>query len=168
MGNAAIATHQLPTTMTSMSMENPAFKAYVMCASALVMKMMLGGLYTMWNRAKSYCFAADEDRAWNTIFFYMRKGGPVTRLLAPAQHMKSGDKKVYQDYIERLNNCHRNDMESIMPFLAVAFLYMLCGFSSATVYFYTFTVARVLHSIIYLGLRIQPFRSICYFVGLYC
>merc|ERR1712072_267278 len=136
--------------------ENPAFKAYVVAASVLVVKMMLTSLFTWYNRLKSCCWSAEEDRMWNTILHYMRKGGPVTRLLAPAQHMKSGDKEKYLNYIDRLNNCHRNDMENIMPFLVIAFLYMLCGFNSASVYFYTFTVARVIHSIIFLWLKLQP------------
>merc|ERR1711998_695265 len=97
---------KLNEEMVQLSMENPAFKAYVVCASVLVLKMLVtGGLMTFYNRMRSQIFVAEEDTAWNTIFFYMRKGGPITKLLAPAQHMKSGDKKVYQDYIERLNNC---------------------------------------------------------------
>merc|ERR1712139_408788 len=117
---------------------------------------------------RSQCFVAEEDSAWNTIFYYMRKGGPITKMLAPSQQMKAGDKEKYVRFLERLSNCHKNDMQNITPFLLIAFLYMLCGFNSATIYFYTFTVSRVLHSIIYLVLKLQPFRSICYFVGVYC
>jgi len=152
----------------TMNMENAAFKAYVVCASLLVIKMMLVGVYTMYNRIKSFCFSADEDRTWNTILFYMRKGGPVTRLLAPSQHMKAGDKEKYLQLITRLQCCHQNDMENIMPFLFVAFLYMQCGFQHASVYFYGFTLARFLHTLCYLGLKSQPWRSICYLVGVYC
>merc|ERR1719199_133904 len=100
--------------------------------------------------------------------FYMRKGGPITRILAPSQHMKAGDKEKYISFIGRLQSCHQNDMENILPFLLLAFLYVQCGFHNAAVYFYTFTAARIMHTVMYLGLKQQPWRTLFWGVGVYC
>merc|ERR1711934_1285038 len=129
---------------------------------------MLTSLFTWYNRLKSCCWSAEEDRMWNTILHYMRKGGPVTRLLAPSQHMKAGDKEKYLSFIGRLQSCQQNDMENILPFLLLAFLYVQLGFHNAAFYFYTFTAARLLHTICYLGLKVQPYRTIFWGVGVYC
>ena len=46
---------------------------------------------------------------------------------------------------------------------------MLLGASpfGATVYLWTFTIARVLHTLAYMA-RLQPWRALCYFVGVAC
>ena len=64
--------------------------------------------------------------------------------------------------IERIRRAHHNDLESILPFLAVGFLAAATGAVSyrfAWWLFVPFTTARILHTIAY-SLGLQPWRSI--------
>jgi glutathione S-transferase len=63
---------------------------------------------------------------------------------------------------------HLNDLENILPFLAVAFLYILTEPSQflAVNLFRTFTVARILHTFVYTIVVLpQPSRGLVWGVG---
>jgi uncharacterized MAPEG superfamily protein len=63
----------------------------------------------------------------------------------------------------------RNDIESIPLFFAVGLVYALSGASAfgAAVYFWTYTVARIVHTFAYTR-HVQPLRAICWVLGSLC
>lgn len=68
--------------------------------------------------------------------------------------------------VARVLRAHTNALVNIVPFLFVAQVYVGAGASGtmAWAFFGTFTVARILHSICYLG-GIQPWRTASFGVG---
>jgi glutathione S-transferase len=62
--------------------------------------------------------------------------------------------------------CWQNDLENIPIYLFLGLAFVLSGGTSksAAIYFTTFTIARVIHSLFYLVPR-QPHRNIAYQVG---
>jgi glutathione S-transferase len=63
---------------------------------------------------------------------------------------------------------HQNDLENILPFLAIAFFYILIEPSQflAVNLFRTFTVARILHTFVYTVVVLpQPSRALAWGVG---
>ncbi len=132
--------------MTSM-MTNPAFAAYSIACSILVFKMILTGLLTAATRSRVKQFLNPEDARV--------LGGSS----AVAEHAD----------VQRLLRMHRNDLENILPFFTVGLIFVLMGAPgrAAAIYFYTFTAARIVHSITYL-LQLQPWRTVAFVVGLLC
>jgi uncharacterized MAPEG superfamily protein len=63
----------------------------------------------------------------------------------------------------------RNDGENIPLFFAVGLIYVLSGATAfgAAVYCWTFTVARLVHTVVYLR-HMQPWRALAYFTGYLC
>ena len=63
----------------------------------------------------------------------------------------------------------RNDGEDIPLFFAIGLIYVLSGASAfgAAVYCWTFTVARVLHTLAYTH-HLQPWRALSYGLGYAC
>jgi uncharacterized MAPEG superfamily protein len=68
--------------------------------------------------------------------------------------------------VQRVKRAHQNLLENAVPFFAVALLFVLSGHSRSAVatYCYTFTGARLAHSLFYLWGR-QPFRTMCFAIG---
>ncbi|KAJ9574720.1 hypothetical protein L9F63_008090 [Diploptera punctata] len=70
--------------------------------------------------------------------------------------------------IERVRRGHLNDMENILPFFVIGFLYVFVNpapFLAVNLY-RLFTAARVVHTIVYTVVVIpQPSRAIAFFVG---
>ena len=64
---------------------------------------------------------------------------------------------------------HRNDLENILPFFTVGLIFVLMGASAfaAQMYFYTFTGARIVHTIAYVA-KLQPWRTIAFALGALC
>ncbi|HLK87231.1 MAG TPA: MAPEG family protein [Candidatus Binataceae bacterium] len=132
--------------MTSL-MTNPAFAAYSIACSILVFKMILTGLLTAATRSRVKQFLNPEDA---------RVLGGTS---AVAEHAD----------VQRLLRMHRNDLENILPFFTVGLIFVLMGAPArtSTIYFYTFTAARIVHSITYL-LQLQPWRTVAFVVGVLC
>jgi microsomal prostaglandin-E synthase 1 len=66
-----------------------------------------------------------------------------------------------------LEKDHRNALETILPFLAIAFLAAMSGavtYEAVLWLFVPFTVVRVLHTVGY-AFRLQPWRSILLGIG---
>lgn len=65
------------------------------------------------------------------------------------------------EHVERTRRAHHNDLENILPYIMVAFLYVLTepNFYEATILFRVATVARILHTLVYaFGSVQQPAR----------
>jgi uncharacterized MAPEG superfamily protein len=121
------------------SLSDPTMHLFVVCAAILVLKMSFTSLATAVFRNLRGVFISPED--------YAIKGR------APGQP---------DEQIERIRRAHHNDLEAILPFLAVGFLAAATGAVSywfAWWLFVPFTAARVLHTIAY-SLGLQPWRSI--------
>ena len=110
----------------------------------LVLKMIALGSYTSFLRLRRQVYATPEDYA-------LRAATP------PAGP---------DEDIERVRRAHRNDLENILPFFVVSFLYVLTkpSYGAAAIYFWGFLAARVLHSVFYIR-GAQPHRTIAFAVG---
>ncbi|MDN5862209.1 MAG: MAPEG family protein [Salinisphaera sp.] len=121
----------------------PTVQVYAVCAALLVLKMWLTGTATGITRVLRKSYVSDED--------YRLTG-----------HEDRGPNPL----VERLRRIHANDLESILPFLVIAFLYALTepGYALAWWLFTGFTVARIAHTGAYLT-SLQPWRSLFFEVG---
>jgi len=108
-------------------MNDAAFRAYAIACSILVLKMAAAGILTAATRSRVKQFLNPED----------------ARVLGGAD--------VTQEHpdVMRMLRMHRNDLENILPFFTVGLIFVLMGASAfgAQVYFYTFTAARIVHTI---------------------
>jgi microsomal prostaglandin-E synthase 1 len=128
-------------------MNDAAFRAYSIACSILVFKMFAATILTAATRAR------------------------VKQFLNPEDAGMSGGVRVMEEHpdVQRMLRLHRNDLENILPFFTVALTFVLMGVSAfgAQVYFYTFTGARIVHTITYLA-KLQPWRTVAFTVGALC
>jgi uncharacterized MAPEG superfamily protein len=124
--------------------ENPAFRVYALCSAVLALQLILLAIWTATVRGKVKKFINPED---STTF----KGQNVG---------------VDDDAVLRVKRAHQNAIENAVPFFAVGLLYVLTGATKlgAEAYFFTFTGARVLHSLFYLAGK-QPWRTLMWVIG---
>jgi len=123
---------------------SPSMRLFGVCASVLVMKMLMTGYATAILRNVRRVYVSPEDYG-----FWGRQPGPP------------------DEQIERLRRAHRNDLEAVLPFLVIGFLASRTGAVSYTLawwLFVPFTVARILHTIAY-AFALQPWRSIFFGVA---
>jgi uncharacterized MAPEG superfamily protein len=120
-------------------------RLYAICALLLVLKMLALAAYTSSLRIRKNVFASPED--------YGFQGKPASGRSDPD--------------IERARRAHRNDLENVLPFLAVGPLYVLSGPSAAGAWicFVGFTAARILHTLFYVR-SAMPHRTLAYGAGL--
>ncbi|XP_033116309.1 microsomal glutathione S-transferase 1-like [Anneissia japonica] len=125
--------------------DNDVFRLFCTYAGMTTMKMMLLSFYTSRFRFKNDVFASPEDRI--------------------SKSSKIGA-NIDED-VERVRRCHLNDLENIVPFLFLGFLYALSEPSvfAASMHYRIFFASRVLHSIAYLAPLPQPSRAFCFTVG---
>jgi glutathione S-transferase len=131
-------------------MDNPAFRTYALCSSILALKMILAAFYTGMQRQLTQGYANPED----------------ARVFGQAGATSSGPPTRGVDHALRIQ---RNDGENIPSFFAIGLVYVLSGASAvgAAAYFWTFTGARLLHTIAYVW-HLQPWRAICFLIGVLC
>ncbi|KAM7347417.1 microsomal glutathione S-transferase-like isoform 2-T2 [Cochliomyia hominivorax] len=129
-----------------LNFDNVVFKTYVFWSIVLVIKMLLMSPLTGIQRFKTKTFANPED------------------LLSKKDKVKFDDPDV-----ERVRRAHRNDMENILPFLAVGFFYVLTNPATflAVNLFRIVAIARIVHTLVYAVYVVpQPARAISFFVAL--
>jgi prostaglandin-E synthase 1 len=136
--------------MTETLLANPAFRTYALCTCVLALKMLFSAFYTGAQRQRSQGYVNAEDAR---VF-----GGTGTAV--------RGDEAPAVAHALRIQ---RNDLENIPAFFAVGLVYVLAGATplGAAAYFWTFTAARILHTVAYLR-HLQPWRAACYGVGVLC
>ncbi len=122
---------------------SPPMQLFLLCAAILTLKMWLTANGTGLLRVLRGVYISPEDYA-----------------LVGAQS------KAPDETIERVRRAHQNDLENILPFLAVGFLYAATGPSYTTAWwlFVAFTAGRILHTICY-ALGLQPWRTLAFEVG---
>jgi uncharacterized MAPEG superfamily protein len=123
---------------------DPAFQTYATCSAILALKMLLGGNYTTLQRMRNKGYVNEEDA--RTF------GGAASAVEHPS--------------VAHALRIQRNDLENIPLFFAIGLIFVLSGASAfaASAYCWTFTVARLVHTVVY-TLQLQPWRAISYFVG---
>ena len=133
-------------TLTS----SPAFGTYALCTSILAIKLFLSSVYTGLQRQKSQGYANPEDAST-----FGEDGAVSSDAEAPA--------------VAHALRIQRNDAENFPAFFAVGLVYVLTGASAmgAAVYMWTFTGARILHTIAY-ARHLQPWRALAFLAGALC
>jgi uncharacterized MAPEG superfamily protein len=126
-------------------MNDPAFQTYATCSAILAIKMLLGGNYTTLMRLRNKAFVNEED--------------------AKGFGAPNASQIEHPDVAHALR-IQRNDLENIPLFFAIGLIFVLDGASAfaAAVYCWTFTIARLVHTVVY-TFHLQPWRALCYFVG---
>ncbi len=128
---------------------NEAFQSYALCSAILAFKMLFSATYTGICRNRSAGYINSED----AVVF----GGGVSAL--PQEH----------ESVAHALRIQRNDGENIPLFFAIGLIYVLSGASAggALAYAWTFTIARILHTIFYMR-QMQPWRALAFGAGALC
>ena len=131
-------------------LSNAAFQTYAICSSILALKMLLSAVYTGVQRQQNQGYINSEDAR-----VFGQSGTAAGATEAPA--------------VSHALRIQRNDGENIPPFFAIGLVYVLTGASAfgAAVYFWTFTIARVIHTVVYVN-HLQPWRAMSFGVGALC
>lgn len=132
--------------MAGLTFENDVFRLFATYGTIVIVKMMALSFFTSFKRINKKVFATPEDAAGSRD---------------PQKHVR------LDPDIERVRQCHRNDMENIPPFLVIGLLYVLSGPSlfAAMWHFRVFVASRFLHTIAYLIPLPQPTRALAFLVG---
>jgi uncharacterized MAPEG superfamily protein len=125
-------------------LDDPVVRLYVVVYLLLALKMAAVGSYTSVLRIRRKVYATPED--------YALQGLAV--------------RTTRDEDIERVRRAHQNDLENILPFFVVGFLYLLTGpsYTAAAIYLIGYLVARTLHSVFYIA-SLQPYRTIAFTLG---
>jgi len=123
-----------------------AFQTYAMCSAILALKMWGSAVYTALQRRGSSGFVNAED----------------AKLLAP----DAAASEVEKPEVAHALRIQRNDLENIPLFWIVGMLYVFTGATAlgAAAYCWTFTIARVLHTVVYVR-QMQPARALMWLIG---
>jgi len=125
--------------------DNPVYASFCFYSALVSLKMLLMALLTARQRIAKKAFANPEDAVTLKI------------------------KVKVDDDVERVRRAHLNDLENILPFLILAFIYVGINpsFSVAVLAFRVFTIARFLHTLVYAVFVIpQPARALAFFAGM--
>ena len=125
-------------------MAESSFRVYAAVSAILIIKMVLVAFTTVAIRAKTGGFHNNEDT-------------------------KDGSAPIPNDLADRLQRIHRNDLENILPFVALGLLYVLVGAptSGIQIYGYTFITVRFLHTGAYF-FKVSKARSLFFAIGAFC
>lgn len=123
------------------------------CLAVLLLKMMVLQVMTSRARIRDGKFANKEDAV-------------LAGHKAPSTQYDLKKSLTSNDDIERIRRAHLNDMENIYPFAFLGLLAIVQGVANLHLHFYTFTIARIAHSIVYTAQIRQPARALCFVIGL--
>ncbi|HZY69080.1 MAG TPA: MAPEG family protein [Devosia sp.] len=137
--------------MDTLSLGNPLFATYAICAALCVLKIMGQGWMTVYRLLKvGGGYASPEDL----------RPGLINRRPDPRQ-------LETDDYVDRSRRMHRNDLENIPGFLVAGLLFVLVAppLWLAQVLMYGFVLARAGHAWAYGTAQSHEIRSVFYTVG---
>ncbi|XP_037938214.1 microsomal glutathione S-transferase 1 [Teleopsis dalmanni] len=128
-----------------LTLDNAVFNAYMFWSAVLVIKMLAMSPLTATQRFKTKTFANPED-------------------------LRSSKLKVKFDdpNVERVRRAHRNDLENILPFFVIGFLYVLTNPVAfvAINLFRAVAIARIAHTLVYaVHVVPQPARALAFMVA---
>jgi microsomal prostaglandin-E synthase 1 len=124
------------------------FKIYVFCSAVLSLEMLALGAMTAARRAKVGTYSNPED----------------VKVSKEGAKFNEG---IEHPEVARIMRAHRNLLESVPLFFALGLIAVLAGAHpmGVKIALITFTVARVLHAIVYLN-GVQPWRTAFFGIGL--
>jgi glutathione S-transferase len=130
--------------------QNPAFQTYAICCAILALKVLFSALYTGTRRQKSQGYVNTED----------------AKVFGNSGVAAAASEAAMVDHALRIQ---RNDAENVPTFYALGLVYVLSGASASGAFWYcwTYTIARLLHTVMYMN-HLQPYRAICFVVGMLC
>jgi glutathione S-transferase len=137
--------------MNALSLSNPVFAAYVICASLLVLKMVA--------------------MSWLTVYRMIRVNGGMRNPEDLNPGLANPKPRAGQldpvDYVDRVRRIHQNDQENLLPFLAIGWLYVITSPDPtlAKLLLYGYVISRLLHSAAYLAARPHEWRAALWSVG---
>ncbi|XP_055526023.1 microsomal glutathione S-transferase 1-like [Wyeomyia smithii] len=127
------------------NLDPSSFEVYAFWCSLLALKMLGLGLLTSITRIRKRVYVSRED----------------------ATFMNAKWKRQFDPHVERVRRAHRNDLENLLPFFLLAFLYLLTGPEPAiaTRLIRWASISRIIHSIVYGCFPVpQPARLLSYAV----
>jgi glutathione S-transferase len=137
--------------MDALSLSNPVFTTYVVCAALAVLKIM--------------------GQGWVSVYRLMKVGGGYASPEDANKGLLNPDPRPGQldldDYVDRSRRMHRNDLENIPAFLAAGLLFVLVSppLLLAQIMLYGFVLARTFHTWAYATAQSHDVRSMGYTVG---
>ncbi len=137
--------------MDALTLSNPVFATYAVCAALAVLKIM--------------------GQGWVSVYRLLKVGGGYASPedLRPGLINRKPDPKQLEvdDYVDRSRRMHRNDLENIPGFLAAGLLFVLVSppLLLAQVMLYGFVIARALHAWAYATAQSHEVRSTFYTFG---
>ena len=126
---------------------HPSFRTYALCTAILGLKMLFSAIYTGVQRQRHQGYINAED-----AHTFGRTGA------------RAGTGEASE--VAHALRIQRNDLENIPLFFAIGLVYVFCRASplGAVVFCWTFTIARILHTIAYTW-NLQPWRAVFYGIG---
>ena len=134
-----------------LTLDNPVFTAYGICAALGVLKIMGQGWMTVRAMMQENAgFVSPEDL----------RAGAINAAPDPAQLLPN-------DRVERSRRMHRNDLENIPAFWVAGLLFVLIGppLWAAWLLFFGFVAARIGHMIAYGTAQSHEMRATFYSIG---
>merc|ERR1712062_1674 len=133
------------TFQKMLNVEKELFEAYAFYTAITVLKMVIMSFLTARQRFKTMTFISSEDAK------------------------QPGTKCGSNEDIERVRRAHQNDIENVVPFAILGFLYIFTNpaYSTALFCFRLFAGARILHTLVYLLVVPQPARALCFFANIF-
>merc|ERR1712193_215476 len=127
------------------NVEKDLFEAYAFYTAIVTCKMILMSFLTARQRFRTMTFISSEDAK------------------------QPGAKTGVNEDVERVRRAHQNDIENIVPFAILGFIYIFTNpaYSTALFCFRLFAGARILHTIVYLLIVPQPARAILFFANIF-
>ncbi|XP_016920092.1 microsomal glutathione S-transferase 1 [Apis cerana] len=125
--------------------ETEIFKIFVFWGTILALKLIVMVPLTAYYRFKNKVFSNPED----------------------AVTLKGAKVATNDSEIERVRRAHLNDLENILIWYIVTFVWLTTNPSIwlASLLIRTFVIARILHTLVYVVFAKQPHRAITFFVG---
>ncbi|XP_029163891.1 microsomal glutathione S-transferase 1 [Nylanderia fulva] len=126
---------------------NPeALKVFGFWGSILVLKLLAMSPLTARQRFRKKAFANKEDLGFG----------------------KEKQVKLDDPDVERVRRAHLNDLENILPWFIITYLWLSTGPALwlAKILIRTFVLSRITHTISYVIFHQQPTRAIAFFVGI--
>merc|ERR1711997_877172 len=118
---------------------------FIFYCSLVLLKTLLMAFWTAKRRFATGVFANPEDIKGN-----------------------EGAKADYaNDDVERIRRCHQNDLENVLPFVLISGMYITTNptLTCAKLVFRLFTLARYIHTFVYVFQVPQPSRALAFFVN---
>merc|ERR1712107_406957 len=120
---------------------------FIFYCSLVLLKTLLMAFWTAKRRFATGAFANPED--------------------IKGQEEKGHKVDFANEEVERVRRCHQNDLENVLPFVLISAMYITTNptLSCAKIVFRVWTLARYIHTFVYVFQVPQPSRALSFFVN---